>query len=58
MQSVYLYFFIFKNDKNELNPEFVRLVHQADELKAKHVEKYWKAGVIFKFCDLDKSKDQ
>lgn len=44
--------------RKDLDPKFVSLVKFADEMKAKKVEKYWTAGVIFEFCQLDKSKDR
>ena len=46
------------DERDDLDSKFFNLVKQADQLKAKHVEKYWTAGVIFEFCELDTSKDQ
>lgn len=45
------------DERDDLDSKFFNLVKQADQLKAKHVEKYWTAGVIFEFCELDTSKD-
>lgn len=44
--------------RKDLDPKFFSLVKSADEMKAKKSEKYWTAGVIFEFCELDKSKDR
>lgn len=45
------------DNRQDLDSKFLYLVKLADELKAKKVEKYWTAGVIFEFCKLDSSKD-
>jgi len=45
------------DEREDLDPKFFNLVKEADALKAKRVEKYWTAGVIYEFCELDKSKD-
>jgi len=44
--------------RNNLNPKFRSLVKLATDLKQSGAVKYWTAGVIFEFCDLDKSSDQ
>ncbi len=46
------------SNRNNLNPKFNSLVKLASNLKQSGAVKYWTAGVIFEFCDLDKSKDQ
>ena len=47
-----------KAKRKELNPKFKSLVKLANDLKQSGAEKYWTAGVIFEFCELDKSNDQ
>lgn len=45
------------DERKDLDQKYFSLVKSADEMKAKKFEKYWTAGVIFEFCQLDKSKD-
>lgn len=45
------------NKRKDLEAKYVNLVKLADDMKHNKVEKYWTAGVIFEFCQLDKSKD-
>lgn len=45
------------SNRKDLDSKYQNLVKMADEMKENKVEKYWTAGVIFEFCQLDKSKD-
>lgn len=45
------------DERQDLDPKFFNLVKQADAMKTRNAEKYWTAGVIFEFCELDRSKD-